>query len=274
MKALLLAPLLLLAGQAFAGAERVLSAGSSVTELILALNAQDRLVATDSTSVLPDGLDLPKLGYHRQLSAEGMLSTDPDLVIGSTEMGPNDALELLSRTDVQVEKLPEALTVMELQRNITRLGELLNKEAEAHALHQKVQQQAEALKGSANGKKAVFLLLGDGNRVQVAGRNTLADSLIRLAGGDNPAIALEGYKPVAMEALVTMQPEVILVSRRHLEQQGNGAELLRRFPLLEQTPAATNDAIVAINGRALIGGLGLSTLDEAERLHREWFGKP
>ncbi|OYD25819.1 heme/hemin ABC transporter substrate-binding protein [Oceanimonas baumannii] len=273
MKCWWLASLLLLAGQATAG-ERVLSAGNSVTELILALDARDQLVATDSTSVLPEGLNVPKLGYHRQLSAEGMLSTNPDLVVGSAEMGPDDALELLSRAGVAVEKLPEALTVAGLQQNITRLGELLNKQPQASALHQKVQQQADALHGSTNGKKAIFLLLSDGNRIQVAGHNTLADSLITLAGGSNPATELEGYKPVAIEALVAMQPEVILISRRHLDQQGTPAQLLRNFPLLGQTPAATNDAIVAINGRALIGGLGLSTLDEAERLHHEWFSQP
>ncbi|WP_418139308.1 hemin ABC transporter substrate-binding protein [Oceanimonas smirnovii] len=274
MKALLLAPLLLLAGTAAADSERVLSAGSSVTELILALNAKDQLVATDSTSVLPEGLTLPRLGYHRQLSAEGMLSAEPDLVVGSAEMGPDDALALVTRAGVTVEKLPEALTVEALQHNITRLGELLDRQADAGALHQQVQQQAEALKQGANGKSAVFLLLGDGNNIQVAGRNSLADSLITLAGGSNPATDLDGYKPIAIEALVTMQPEVILVSHRHLDQQGTTAELLRRFPLLAQTPAAKQNAIVAINGRALIGGLGLSTLSEAERLHREWFAKP
>ncbi|WP_375057523.1 hemin ABC transporter substrate-binding protein [Zobellella sp. DQSA1] len=274
MKPLWLTPLLLLAGSAWADASRLLSAGSSLTELVLALDAGDRLVAVDSTSELPAELTLPRLGYHRQLSAEGILAQQPSLVIGSEEMGPEHTLALVRRAGVQVELLPEALTVAQLQQNIDRLGELLDKTAEADALQLRVGEQAQALAAGSVGKKVVFLLLGDGRSVQVAGHHTLADSLINLAGGDNPAAGMEGYKPVAMEALVAMAPDIILVSRRHLEQQGDPSELLRQFPLLRRTPAAGAGAIVPINGKALIGGLGLSTLAEAERLHKDWFRQP
>lgn len=266
---------LLLFACAAASAEtpRLLSAGSSITELVLALNAGKQLVAVDSTSELPANRSLPRLGYHRQLSAEGMLSVRPTLVIGSEEMGPPAALNLVRQAGVQVEALPQAMTVAQLQLNIRRLGELLNRQPQAEALHRAVGKRAKALTKDkqTTGKKTVFLLLGDGNRVQIAGSNTLADSLIRLAGGRNPAAAtVEGYKPVAMEALVAMAPEVILISRRHLTHQENDASLFKPFPLLRQTPAAARHAIVSIDGKALIGGLGLGTLAEAERLHRDW----
>ncbi|MBL1379279.1 heme/hemin ABC transporter substrate-binding protein [Zobellella iuensis] len=274
MKPLWLTSLLLVTAAAWADSPRLLSAGSGLTELVLALDAGDHLVAVDSTSELPAGLPLPRLGYHRQLSAEGMLAQQPSLVIGSEEMGPEQALALVRRAGVQVEQLPEALSVEQLQHNIYRLGELLGKGEAATALQLRVDEQARALAAGPVGKKVVFLLLGDGRSVQVAGHHTLADSLIRLAGGDNPAAAMEGYKPVAMEALVAMAPDIILVSRRHLEQQGDPSELLRQFPLLRRTPAAAAGAIVPINGKALIGGLGLSTLAEAERLHQDWLRRP
>ncbi|MFP2768479.1 heme/hemin ABC transporter substrate-binding protein [Oceanisphaera sp. KMM 10153] len=269
-----LMPLLLLAtGAASAEPHRLLSAGSSITELILALDAGKQLVAVDSTSELPADSPLPRLGYHRQLGAEGMLSTRPSLVIGSEEMGPASALNLVRQAGIQVEALPEAMTIAQLQLNITRLGKLLDRQPQAETLHREIGERAQKLVADnpAAGKRTVFLLLGEGNKVQIAGNSTLADSLIRLAGGRNPAAdRIEGYKPVAMEALVTMAPELILISRRHLDQQGSKEELLRRFPLLRQTPASARDAIVPINGKALIGGLGLTTLSEAERLNRDW----
>ena len=41
--------------------ERIISAGSAVTELILALEQQNQLVAVDVTSELPQDLELPKI---------------------------------------------------------------------------------------------------------------------------------------------------------------------------------------------------------------------
>ena len=257
--------------------QRLLSAGSSMTELVFALDAGAQLVAVDSTSVLPEHSSLARLGYHRQLSAEGILSTQPTLVIGSEEMGPPAALSLVRQAGVQVEALPEAMSVGQLQANIARLGTLLDREVQAEALQQQVGLRAQQLatNKTGGGKKTIFLLLGDGNTVQIAGDGTLANSLIRLAGGTNPAAdSIDGYQPVAMEALVAMAPDVILISRRHLGEAAGAASLFKQFPLLRQTPAANANAIVPVNGKALIGGLGLSTLAEAERLQQHWLAHP
>lgn len=255
---------------------RLLSVGASITELVLALGGEPQLVAVDSTSELPPGNSLARLGYHRQLSAEGILSTQPNLVIGSDEMGPANALELVRQAGVQVESLPQAMTVTQLTENISRLGALLDRAPQASALKIKVQQRAHRLARQpiTQPKATLFLLLGEGNSVQIAGRNTLANSLIETAGGRNPAATqVEGYKPIAMEAIVAMAPEVILISRRHLKDDDNLSHLFKQFPLLSHTPAAQQQALVAINGKALIGGFGLSTLSEAERLHQDWLVK-
>ncbi|NLJ92460.1 MAG: ABC transporter substrate-binding protein [Aeromonadales bacterium] len=257
---------------------RLLSAGSSITELVLALGAEPQLVAVDSTSEVPNNKALPKLGYHRQLSAEGILSTQPNLVIGSEEMGPESALSLVRQAGVRVETVPEAQTVAQLQSNILRLGDLLNASQQSQALHNTVAQRASLLANKLpkkNPKSTIFLLLGDGNTVQIAGRDTLANSMIQVAGGTNPAVdEVKGYKPVAMEAIVAMAPEVILISRRSLTKEDPMAQLFKQFPLLRHTPAAQQEAIVPINGKALIGGFGLSTLAEAERLHQHWLAAP
>ena len=62
-------------------------------QLILALGGEQSLVATDISSVEPK--NLPRVGYHRALSAEGILSLAPTRLIGSDEM-------LMSRRPVPV----------------------------------------------------------------------------------------------------------------------------------------------------------------------------
>lgn len=64
---------------ASAAAERVISLGGDVTEIVYALNAGQQLVAKDSTSTWPAAAQkLPDVGYLRQLNAEGILSLRPD----------------------------------------------------------------------------------------------------------------------------------------------------------------------------------------------------
>lgn len=68
--------------------ERIVSAGSTVTELILALGAEQQLVAVDVTSEVPSSLNLPTVGYHRRLAAEGLLTLDPTHLIVQMKWDP------------------------------------------------------------------------------------------------------------------------------------------------------------------------------------------
>ena len=77
--------------------ERIVSIGPATTELIMALGGEQSLIATDVSSPEPKGL--PRVGYHRALAAEGILSLAPTRLVGSDEMGPPPALEQLRRAE-------------------------------------------------------------------------------------------------------------------------------------------------------------------------------
>ena len=71
---------------AHAGEARIVSVGGSTTEIVYALGAADRLVGVDTTSLYPSSADaLPDVGYVRQLSAEGLLSLRPDLILAGSK---------------------------------------------------------------------------------------------------------------------------------------------------------------------------------------------
>ena len=66
--------------------KRIVTAGGSVTEIVYALNAQESLVAVDTSSLYPAAaLKLPKIGYYRQLNTEGILSMAPTHVIAAAQ---------------------------------------------------------------------------------------------------------------------------------------------------------------------------------------------
>lgn len=253
-------------------AEKIVSAGASVTELIYALDAQSKLVGVDVTSVTPEGTTIPKVGYHRALSAEGLLALEPTLVIGSDEMGPKPALDQLSRVGVDVEVVNTSSTIEGLNHRIDQIAKLTNSEAKVGELKEKVAQQVEALNSNqpsqSNMKKVLFLLIHEGRPANVAGNGTTPDAIIKLAGGINPAASqIDSYKPLSNEAMVEMQPDVIIVSDRSYEKMGGSDAVLKALPLLAATPAGKNGDIVTIDGHALVGGLGLKSLAEAKRIN-------
>src|SRR5215510_4110890 len=86
-----------------APAKRVVSIGGDVTEIVYALGAQAQLVGVDQTSVYPDAVHaLPQVGYLRNLSAEGIISLKPDLVLAAKAAGPHAVLEQLGDAKIAI----------------------------------------------------------------------------------------------------------------------------------------------------------------------------
>ncbi|WP_434939895.1 heme/hemin ABC transporter substrate-binding protein [Shewanella sp. HL-SH8] len=260
--------------QAAIAENRVVSAGAGITELVLALDAGNELVGVDSTSHIPAALDsVAKLGYHRMLSAEGILALSPSLLIGSDAMGPNSTLEVLSSANVKVVSLPSAETEAELLSHVDQIGELLSRKAQAVELKKEIvlsfsrlnaKQQQIAQLGEA--PKVLFLLLQSDRPARVGGNGTAADIIINLAGGQNIA-GFDGYKSVSQEGILALQPDVILISNRSDTESIDPAnELLQAMPLLKHTPAGEHNQVSSLPSQALLGGLGLSAIVAADKL--------
>ena len=251
--------------------ERIISAGAAVTELIIALEQQDKLVVVDVTSQLPSELALPKIGYHRQLSAEGLLALGADQLIGSDEMGPDAALAQLKSAGVSVDVVNTKATAAGLLERIDEIAELTNAQPQAATLKAQVENQLQSLsqQPQTDAKKILFLLIHEGRPANVAGKDTTPNAIIELAGGINPAAEkLTSYKPLSTEAMVEMQPDIILVSGRSYDKLGGADEILKRMPMLAATPAGQNKQFITIDGHALVGGLGLQSLAEAQRIRQ------
>lgn len=247
--------------------ERIVSIGPATTELILALGGEQSLVATDVSSPEPRGV--PKVGYHRALAAEGILSLSPTLVVGSDEMGPNSTLDQLRRANVKVEVIATAPTLANLNERIDTLAHLLGDQAAGSKLKEEIAAQSDTLAAQAKQNKPLkvaFLLLHKGQPTSIAGGNTTASALVTLAGGVNPVAGLHDYKPVSTESLIELQPDLVLVSGRDWQQYHDPDAVLSQVPALSATPAGKNKAIHAIDGHALQGGLSLRSLQQANQI--------
>lgn len=257
---------------------RLITAGAGVTELVLALGGEKYLIGADSSSQLPSHLtQVKQVGYHRMLSAEGLLSLHPDVLLGSDVMGPETTLSLLRSAHVNVISLPTASNKKALFSNIDVISQILNRQSQAKILKQSISKQLERIDDNRSQRsqnvpplKILFMLLQAGRPAKIGGEGTAADIIIQLAGGKNSA-SFSGYKTLSQEGILSLQPDVILISsRQNLEDTDRTLHpILTSMPLLASTKAYQQAHIFTLPPHALIGGLGLSSINEAEKLSQQ-----
>src|SRR5512146_1465356 len=78
------------------GEQRIVCIGQAYNEMIYALGAQGNLVGVDYSSTFPPEIKkLPTVGYHRALSAEGILSLRPTVILHDNNIGPDNVVRQL-----------------------------------------------------------------------------------------------------------------------------------------------------------------------------------
>ena len=261
---------------AFAEApRRVVTIGGALTEIVYALEAQEILVGNDTTSYYPPAAErLPKVGYQRALSAEGIVSLYPDLVILTEEAGPPAVLAQLQAANIPILQLRAGRSLADVRDAIRVIARALKREGAGSALIEAIARQtAELAKVTARhpaDKRVLFILQHGGGAPMAAGRETAADSIIRLSGARNAVSGYAGYKPLTPEAAAALQPDVILTTARGLAQAG-GKDALLTAPGLSLTPAARTGSLIVMDALLLLG-FGPRTVQAAATLHEAYQG--
>lgn len=249
---------------------RLVTVGGGITEVVYALGAQDQLVGTDTTSLYPAAAQAtPKVGYMRQLSAEGLLALRPDALIAGTDAGPPVVIDQLRSAGVRVELVNSDHSWDEVRRKVVAVGRASGREAAARQLQaqldarwQAVMARVQAAKNP--GPRVLFVLSHSGSPM-VAGEQTAADALIRFIGARNPLSGFKGYRPMTAEAMAQAAPDIILTTTQGIEAIGGEARFWLR-PELALTPAHARRAVVHLDALELLG-FGPRLPDVVERLH-------
>ena len=247
------------ATSAAAALPRLVTVSGAITEVVYALGAEAQLAGTDTTSLYPAAaLKTPKVGYLRQLSAEGVLSLRPDAVIATTEAGPPVVLDQLRGAGVKVELVPSEYTWDDVRRKVQAVGRAARREDAARALQARLDaewaQLGREVAQAAAGRAAprVLFVLSHGPSAQVGGQGTAGDALIRFAGGVNALTGFTGYRPMTAEALASSAPDFILTTEQGIEALGGPQKFWQR-PELALTPAYQRRALIALDALLLMG---------------------
>ena len=247
----------------------------SLTEIVYLLGQENKLVAVDITSNYPkEAKELPSIGYVRALSAEGVLSLSPTLILGEDDTGPAAVIEQLSRVGIQIEIIPEENTANGIIKKVKCVAEILGVDSiikdktlnNLNAVAKELKLLSETNKKEP--PKVMFILSMESGSPTVGGVDTSADGLIKMTGATNVMNSFEGWKPVSTEAIIQAKPDFILISERGLNSFGS-IEKLGKHPSLVFTPAEKKNNIIAMDGMAMLG-FGPRTISSAKEIAQKY----
>jgi iron complex transport system substrate-binding protein len=239
---------------------RLVTVGGGITEVVYRLGAERLLVGTDTTSLHPEAATrTPKVGYARQLSAEGLLSLKPEVLVAGEEAGPPVVIEQLRGAGVRVELVRASHDFAELEAKVQAVGRATGRAAEATALLATLRSEFTAATARADAAAAawpkrpkVLFVLAHAQAASVSGEGTAADAMLRLAGGVNVIGGFTGYRPMTAEAVVGAAPDIVLTTQQAISGGGGEAAFWQR-PGLSLTPAARRRALIAPEALFLLG---------------------
>lgn len=257
---------------------RIIPLNGDIAEVVWALGLGDKVVATDTSANYPnEAASKTKIGYQRQLSAEGILSLRPTLIIGNEAAGPPTVIEQLRGAGVTVVIQSYAPTLDGTLVKIRSVAEMLGVPGRGEELAKKTAKEiddAKALAAKATSRPRVAFLYVRGATVQqIGGKDSSADTLIATAGGVDAGVdaGVVGFKPLTPEALVTAAPDVLLLLTAGLQSVG-GVDGLLGLPGVAQTPAGKNRRVLDYDDQYLLGmgpRVGLALMDLVKGLHPE-----
>tara|TARA_B100000900_G_C20574800_1_gene714883 strand:- start:65 stop:955 length:891 start_codon:yes stop_codon:yes gene_type:complete len=235
---------------------RIITIGGSITETTFALGLGKNVVATDVSSNYPEEiLKLPRVSYIRSLTAEGILSLNPSLVLASDDAKPKIVIDQLRDAGLNFILIKEGLESSDIISKISDLGFILDRNIQADSIAQSITEklnEARIIVDDLVKKPKVLFVLSQQtpNSFLVAGSKTEASSIIEFAGGINAFDNFSGYKPVTSESLIEANPDFILFMSSRGESLSHS---LTETSMINTITAVKKNQIISMDGNFLLG---------------------
>lgn len=240
-----------------AGNERIVCLSKQYNEIIFALGAQKNLIAVDLSSTYPPAIkELTTVGYHRALSAEGILATQPTLIIHDNNVGPEQVMKQLTDLKIPMKVFDtKGEDIGSAKRLITEMGAFFHREKQADSLNEKLDRDMkEALAaGAAFPEKVKVVVIHFGramNAYFTFTSNNTGGKMVEWAGGFIPVQGDRGMMPLSAEVIAKADPDVILLTDFGYDRLAAGE--ISTLPGVSSTRAARNKRIYRVEEHDLV----------------------
>lgn len=257
----------------FADSSRIVSINGTVSEILVDLGLEDQIVGVDVASTYPARLqEKPKVGHSRQLTAEGVLALNPDLVVATTNDLKPEVKEQIENAGARVLTFDHDYSINGAKGLIRALADSVKKPVKGDSIIMALENdlsKVDSMDFPEPKPSVLFIYARGAGTMMVAGEGTQVEKIIELAGGENAVNGFSDFKPLTAEALVAANPDVILLFDSGLSSLG-GVDMLLEMPGVKETNAGRNKNIVEMDGQLLTGfsqRLGKAILELSEKIH-------
>ncbi|QLB15332.1 hemin ABC transporter [Mannheimia granulomatis] len=237
-------------------ADRIVSTAGYASEIVAILGKADHLVGVDTTSVKPQHLmeKKPKIGYRRQLSAEGILSLQPNLIILASDAGPESVVKQVKASGVTLLTLVDKQSLEGIRDNIAQIAKAIGAESQSKAVIEQIlvdERKLAELRTQHTADKTALVLIDTASQdILALGKSSVGDHFLKLINITNN-FQVEGSKPLSTEALASSHADVILLaSRNEAKDSATIVKLAQNHPQyaqLSNTQAGKKGCVFAIN---------------------------
>jgi vitamin B12 transport system substrate-binding protein len=245
--------ILLLGGLLFSSvvssAQRIVALSPHSVELLFALGAGDRIVATTAFADYPEAAkSIPQVGGYNGIQIESVLALKPDLVVAWKGGNPDGDIDQLERLGLKVYR-SETKKLEDISKELMELGKLTGFEKEAERLREKFIRDWAQIKQENSTKPKVsfyYQLWSEPLRTIAAG--SWINEIMTSCGGvnifnDNSM----DYPQINLEAVVKAKPQVMIFPSHHGTEDGTS----KQWGPWSEIPAVKNNHLYFINGDLL-----------------------
>lgn len=229
--------------------ERIVTAGSAVTETVCALGDCDKIVGADRTSLYPAEIQQrPSIGYRSGIHAEGVLSLRPTLVIAEKDYIDQAVLRQLESAAVRLVVIDRPLSLEGTKTLIREIAGALNRNKEGEDLIARIDAdlaEVKELLEKRNSSPRVACVFNRGTATVTAGGKGSFAEILQYVGAQNVFADIHDYKPLNAEAVIRANPEYLLMVSSGYESLG-GVEGVLRLPGVSLTTAGKKKQIIAM----------------------------
>jgi iron complex transport system substrate-binding protein len=200
--------------------QKIVSLTPATTEILFALDAGDRVIATDDGSDYPEtAVALPDVATFNNVDVEKVVALEPDLVVaGGLGFTPADAITRLRSLDVPV-VVVYASSVDGVYHDIELLGTATGTTAAATSLTATMRSDMDAVASVAaaqGSKPRVYYEVGYDDvtgAIFAPADDSFVAEMVTLAGADAITTGDPGNFEIPLETLIERDPEIIILGR-------------------------------------------------------------
>lgn len=245
-------------------AERLVVISQTYNEIIWSLQAQDNVVGVDLSSTYPpDVKKVQTVGYHRALSAEGILSLHPTAIIHDNNIGPPQVVEQLKSLNMPLKSFTAKNDSTDGTKALIReMGAYFHKEDRAEELCRTLDAQMasslERVKQYTEHPRVAVIHFGRASNVYLVvgrgggGDGGAASRMIEWAGGEMAVDAKGMQRMASPEIIAQANPDVILVTDFGYDRLGGSVDQIKALPGIATSNAAKNNRIYRIEEHMLM----------------------